>query len=166
MNLRAISFDAAETDKERLARGAKPYVVGPSWFWDSPLAKQLEALDVSADPHDLAIWRDRFRALPRLGRVHLRVRAPAPDNGYGYLCRFVLDRDGDRIRLTLQGASSPVGVDPTALATLFGGAAGVFSSLGFERLGQPVTDAAAIAQLLGAYGEVGEIRGAAKLLEL
>ena len=42
----------------------------------------------------------------------------------------------------------------------------MFSSLGFERLGQPVTDAPAIAQLLGAYGEVGEIRGEAKLLEL
>ena len=101
-----------------------------------------------------------------LQRPRLRVRARAPNNGYGYLCRCVLDRDGDRIRLTLQGATSPVGMAPAALATLFGGTAGVFSSLGFERLGQPVTDAPAIAQLLGAYAEVGKIRGEAKLLEL
>jgi hypothetical protein len=97
VNLRALSFNAAETDKERFARGAKPYVVGAPWFWASPLARQLEAIDVSADPHDLGVWRERFQALPRLARVYLRAR-PQDYGKIGYLFRFVLDRDGDQIR--------------------------------------------------------------------
>jgi hypothetical protein len=72
-HLRALSVEGRETEKERIKRGDAPYLIVPLWFVSSPLARQLEALEVTAAPHDLSISLEIFDALPNLQELILWI---------------------------------------------------------------------------------------------
>jgi hypothetical protein len=72
-HLRALSVEGRESEKERIKRGDAPYLIVPLWFVSSPLARQLEALEVTATPHDLSISLELFDALPNLRELVLWI---------------------------------------------------------------------------------------------
>lgn len=116
--LRALAWDATETDKERLARGDRPYPLAPEWLWTSRLAAQLEAVEVQASPHDLATWLPVLDALPRLREILLCVWLRD-----GAAC-FALDRRDDGLHAVLQSFRAPTsaawaGLLDTALSPAF-----------------------------------------------
>lgn len=161
--LRGVAFDACETDKQRATRGDKPYVVGPPWFWSSPLAQQLEAVSIAADPHPLVTWRARFDALSKLTRVYLRVWCRDRQRPSPRALRVVIERaDHGRLNLTLQCAVSIRTLD---LAMLFAGARDDVAAIDIEQLVGDVTDdAGTLGELLGT--DVRALRGHARLGEL
>lgn len=159
--LRAVSFDARETDKDRLARGSRPYEPAPAWFWASRLAAQLEAVEVLASPHDLAVWLPVLDALPRLREVILHFRL---DRALAHL--WFERRDG-RLRGLLQSCQAPTSAPWGELLEV--ALTGPFT----DRLGEidvaveaTVADEAAIRDVVGRHAAVGEVRLGATLREL
>lgn len=167
-NLRAVSFDARETDKQRIVRGAQPYTVAAPWFWSSPLAQQLEAINVSADLHALRSWRLRFPQLPRLARVYLLVWCKQRELPWARPLRVLIDREDPRLRLTVQCAVSLRVLAPTDLAVLFEGLTrDDVSAIDIETIGGPMTDdVATLAGLLGTDAPIRELRGDGRLAEM
>jgi hypothetical protein len=164
--LRALSFDAREKDKARVARGTKPYLIGPEWFWQSPLAQQLEALDVSANVHDLAQWIPRFASSPRLSRVLIRMWVPVEGTNQTSCLRLVLTRDGERRRIVAQCAYSLHFLTGTITALFAGSSPDQFTSLDFDLLRNQSLDEAEISTVLSPHVAVGELRSGASLIEL
>jgi hypothetical protein len=164
--LRAISFDACEEDKARVARGTKPYLIGPEWFWESPLAQQLEALDVRADVHPLAQWIPRFASSSRLSRVLIRMWVPVEGSNRSSCLRLVLDRDGERLRILAQ-CVSPLHLLASTIAALFAGSSpDQFSTLDFELLYNYPLEEDRITRLLTPFIHVGALRTGGRLIEL
>lgn len=104
-SLRALSLSGIETDRERAKRGDAPYLPLPIWFVKSPLAGQLEALELRVPPHDLANTLELFDALPNLQELMLWLRvgwrATPPE------CLHI-QRSG---AMRIQSASSPASED-------------------------------------------------------
>jgi hypothetical protein len=167
-NLRAISFRAIETKKQQIIRGSEPYVVGPTWFWDSPLARQLEALNVDADLHALVSWRARFAEQPRLQRVYLLVWCRQREFPSRRPVRLVIDRADDRLRLTVQTNVPFEDYVADDLATLFAGMTrSDVIAIDIDRLCGEITETEdKIARALGPNLPIGELRGNATLAEL
>lgn len=70
--LRALSLNTQESAKARAKRGdSAPYPTVPAWLASSPLAGQLEALELYTDPHDLAGALRLFDVLPNLDELVL-----------------------------------------------------------------------------------------------
>jgi len=166
VNLRAVTFDACEDDRQRVARGAAPYELAPAWFWQSPLARQLEALDIQADVHSLAVWPTRFAELPRLRRVYLRMWVKHTTDAYSRAVRFVIDRVDDRLAWTLQYRAHPLAIPDEVLAALFAGLAPDQVQLDVEAVRLRVEHEADLAAHLGQFARVREVRGEAPLREL
>lgn len=166
VNLRAVTFDASEDARQRVARGAAPYEIGPAWFWQSPLARQLEALDVQADVHSLAVWPTRFAELPRLRRVYLRMWIKHTTDAYPRAVRLVIDRADAGLAWTLQYRAHPLALPGEVLAALFAGTSPDELQLDVEAVRQPVECEADIRSSLGRFARVREVRGDAALREL
>ncbi len=159
--LRALSFDATETDKDRLARGSRPYEPAPAWFWASRLAAQLEAVEVLASPHDLAVWLPVLDALPRMREVILHFRLP------GVIAHLWFERRDDRLRGLLQSFKTPTSTDWDELLAV------ALTRPFSDRLGEldvavetAVADEAAIRGVVGRHAAVGAVRLGATLREL
>ncbi|MDC0719100.1 hypothetical protein [Nannocystis bainbridge] len=159
--LRALSFDATETDKDRLARGSRPYEPAPAWFWASRLAAQLEAVEVLASPHDLAVWLPVLDALPRLREVILHFHLE------GAIAHLWFERRDGRLRGLLQSFKAPTSAPWDTLLEV------ALTRPFTERLDEinvaveaTVADEAAIRGVVGRHAAVGEVRLGATLREL
>lgn len=86
-SLRALSVDGRESDRDRIKRGDAPYLIVPPWFVSSPLAGQLEALEVNASLHDIALSLELFDALPNLQELILWFRGHRVDTACFWIHR-------------------------------------------------------------------------------
>jgi hypothetical protein len=119
VNLRAISITLAEDPRQRLARGDAPLELGPAWFWSSPLAAQLQALDaaVGSSHHALAGWLEHLAALPGLQRIIVRALHTGTSVADLALLSFVIDRSDAGPAITIQSSIVPSNNHPI-VATL------------------------------------------------
>ncbi len=159
--LRALSFDARETDKNRLARGSRPFEPAPAWFWASRLAAQLEAVEVLASPHDFAVWLPVLDALPRLREVVLHFHLQ------GAIAHLWFERRDGRLRGLLQSCRSPASAawDELLEVALTGPFIDRLDAIDVAVEGS-VADEAAIRGVIGRHAAVGEVRLGATLREL
>ena len=159
--LRAVTFDATETDKDRLARGSRPYEPAPAWFWASRLAAQLEAVEVLASPHDLAVWLPVLDKLPRLREIILNFRLDR------VIAHLWFERRDGRLRGLLQSFEPPTSTPWDRLLAV------ALTRSFTDRLGEidvaveaPLANEAAIRGVVGRHAAVGEVRLGASLREL
>lgn len=104
-------LSAAVKDKDRLARGSRPYEPAPAWFWASRLAAQLEAVEVLASPHDLAVWLPVLDALPHCEVIlHFRLD--------GVIAHLWFKRRDGRLRGLLQSFQPPTSLNELTLDVL------------------------------------------------